>query len=83
MDNEEVYEPRLCSVCGKDTRDRETGMSFAGISISFEVDKAGAILNNAARQFGPYWQGPNKTCYEICYECRLRSLGVVPLRGNS
>ena len=82
MSSEELAAPRSCSVCGKDMRDPDTGTAVMGISISVGVaTDLWEALEATARQFGPYWKG-NETCYEICYECWLRSLGVKPPQGQ-
>jgi len=79
--------PRLCSVCGKDMRNYDTGDVLIGIRLEVNVDgqrvansaAAERVLNFYKDQLGAY--SPMLTVgspleVEICWECWLKSMGV-------
>lgn len=69
-----------CDACGKSmTFDNgsETGLTVIGISLQLNVKETSQPGYKAfiQKQLGPYLPDHN---YNVCWECWLRSIGVVP-----
>ena len=68
-----AVEPLLCDVCSKNMRNMETGSVYIGEQIIFGFSPTESEF--FSEQLGPYKM---QRAYYVCWECRLKSLGVKP-----
>lgn len=81
MENDKT---RYCAVCGKDMMDPETGARNIGIEISVKSTHD-SWTEGFKKQLGRYavlWDSEG-LYVAICWECRLRLLGVPALQPVS